>query len=265
MAKYLIDAKKDIDSLIYLDDNFSQLLNMGIKDFIYSKCSDFYIKLVVIIDKLGDNQKKELKKSNPIINSVIFSRNKYYAHKDTDYKIPQYSSRQEIINQMKKELEEVRTCCSTLLPEKITLDYVSHDKDLFRFVHKIDVDREDQLKDEKHPLRNKSVPIGDITMKAFNDVEEYNLIDPSKTHEYGSIVEEGLNFYEGLQNRQDFCIKTNVLFDTDMWCTINSENMEIMLKLQKIGFIDEFGICRIEDLSEETLKEAKKILDENKD
>lgn len=94
--------KKSIDSQIYFDDNFQQLLNMEIEDFVYSKRSDFYIELVVILDRLGSSKRKELKESNPIIESIIISRNKHYAHKDADCKVSQHPSRQEIISQTKK-------------------------------------------------------------------------------------------------------------------------------------------------------------------
>ena len=42
--------------------------------------------------------------------------------------------------------------------------------------------------------------------------------------DYGVIMECGLNFYEGLQNRQDACIRINVLFDKNIWCSLKNKS-----------------------------------------
>ena len=56
------------------------------------------------------------------------------------------------------------------------------------------------------------------------------------------MIENGINFYESLQNRQDACIKMNALYNLETWCSFEQENFAIIKKLQKAGAIDEFGI-----------------------
>lgn len=77
---------------------------------------------------------------------------------------------------------------------------------------------------------------------------------------YATIVDNGINSYEGLQNRQDFCIKTNALFDLNMWCEANKQIFEQIEKLKEIGFLDIFEIPHLEILKDtETLQKVISI------
>lgn len=56
------------------------------------------------------------------------------------------------------------------------------------------------------------------------------------------MVENGINFYEALQNRQDACIKNNVLYNLETWCSFNQESFSKIQKLKKAGALNEFDI-----------------------
>lgn len=49
---------------------------------------------------------------------------------------------------------------------------------------------------------------------------------------------------------QDSCIRTNVLFGLDMWCTINRDVVEELEELRKIGVIDKYNVPNFEALSD---------------
>lgn len=43
LARYLIDAKKNIDSIIFIDDNFEELSNINIYEEINKIQTEFYL------------------------------------------------------------------------------------------------------------------------------------------------------------------------------------------------------------------------------
>ncbi len=256
-ANYIISAKKDIDSLIYWNEQFEILPDIGGKSFVESKRRDFYVNLCNLLDKT-----KKKNRDDTIIKSISILRNKKYAHDDDDYIEQEFQTRDNLIIYMKKQLEYVRDYCADDLPEVLTLDYVSYDRMLFRLIHGINAGNEKELIDKKHPLRPKEVTTGTTCFKAFNDVEQIKTITPDNIHEYGVIMEDGLTNEEGLQNRQDSCIRMNILFGRDVWCRPNQKVMDLMKHLKETGFVDEYGIPHIEELSREELKEVKDIFDE---
>ena len=98
---------------------------------------------------------------------------------------------------------------------------------------------------KKYPLRDMFQDIKDgRTLKVFNDTEDIRKIENEHKSEYGVVVSNGLCFNEGVQERQDGCIKINVLFGGDIWCSVNRETMEDAEKLTKLGYFDEFGIIQ---------------------
>ena len=50
LARYLIDAKKSVDSIIFIEDNKPALLNIGIKNEIDHLRQEFYINCGAILD-----------------------------------------------------------------------------------------------------------------------------------------------------------------------------------------------------------------------
>jgi hypothetical protein len=262
LARYLIEAKKAVDSVIYIANNATSLTNIDLRDKVNSKRNAFYINCCVVLDKSFPLKKKELCNSDTIVQSLYYERDKNSAHKDENYKPKQYKTLLEIADDMKTQLSHVRDICNSFLPEGITLDFVSHDRELFRFVNGVTVEIEEAVNTAKYPLRNKDNNVSDgIVKKVFNDTEDIRDIEESERENFAVILENGINEYEGLQNRQDSCIKINVLFGLDMWCQINLKIQRDMNKLKDIGFINQFGIINPDAIDDSIiLKQVDEIL-----
>lgn len=177
-----------------------------------------------------------------MINAIYYERDKNNAHKDTNYKAKQYSSLDEIANEMIQQLKSVRNLCSENLPDVLTLNFVAFDSELFRIAHGVTMDLEEKISDEQHPLRKMPFPEG-IQKKEiplFNDTEELKNIPEDKRKEYGALLQMGICMEESLQRLQDGCIRINVLFDLDIWVTISEGNFQKQKHYRKIGLFDEF-------------------------
>ena len=69
LARYLIDAKKNIDSIIFINDNFEELSNIDIHEEIKKIQTEFYLNLCYILDDVYRNgKKKDICDKNSIIN-----------------------------------------------------------------------------------------------------------------------------------------------------------------------------------------------------
>ncbi len=213
------------------------MAKIGIREYAESKCMDFYINLVNLIDDVCKGQKSELRKNNPKIQSILTRRNKRYVHDDSDYLYEDPNSWDEIINGMKSELNEVKNVCSKGLPKVLTIDYVSYDRLLFRQIHKLDSDSEEEILSTKYPERNQSGIVSKITLRSFDDFRQIRGISKEDRSKYGVIVEGGLNELEGLQNRQDSCIKLNILAGTNMWCRPSKDFHIFFQNCVRSGFL----------------------------
>ena len=86
LARYLIDAKKNIDSLLFIQLNIDKLTNLNIKERFDKIQMEFYLKLCYILDDVFKKKKKPIIcSSNKIIKSIYDERDKNNAHKDKDY------------------------------------------------------------------------------------------------------------------------------------------------------------------------------------
>lgn len=233
VARYLIDAKKCIDSLLYIDNKFTDMSNLDLFEIIEGKIRHFYINLCIVFDNsFSIKEIKTLKKDDEIVNQIYYERDKNYAHKDVDYKKKAFTSRKSLIRKLKKELNYCLKVCEEKLPKCITLNYVSYDKNLFRFVNQISP----LLEQELNALFYGDENFTEGKMyKVFNDTE--NIKNVINKEEYAVIIKNGLTLKEGLQNRQDSCIKINVLHNQDMWCTISSECKNLLEEDEK-AFVD---------------------------
>lgn len=259
LARYLIDAKKNIDSLMYINDHLDELSNLDIKSKIYSIQTEFYIKLCVIFDDIYDKKKREICKGNAIIEDIYKERDKDKAHKDKNYIKPNYASISEMIDVMKKQILEVKSMCDKNLPDVLTLDFVSHDKELFRFIHGLTKDKEDEIRRQKYITTQKSID-GDIK-KVFDDTEDMKNIKEDEKRSYAVLMKDGINIYEGIQERQDACIKINVLFDDNIWIRFDKKSRMKIEELAKNGLIDSYGMpLRIEEMDENKLKMFNRIM-----
>ena len=224
LARYLIDAKKQVDSIVFIAENIERLSHIGIREEVDNNLRIFYISLRIIIDKSMDkSMKMKLKKTDKVLSEILYEVNKNYAHKDEDYVRNNEGSLHDLILRTKAHISHVKFLCREFLPEELTLDYVSHDRKLYRLIYCITSEGEENIKERAHPLYNKN--IGAPMTKCYNvffDTEDIKSVKEN-TDDYAVIVEDGINDFEGLQNRQDFCIKVNVLHNLNMWCSFNSK------------------------------------------
>lgn len=80
LARYLIDAKKKIDTLCFIRDFQNRLCNFNLREKIAWTCQQFYINCCVVLDKCFPKDKKKII-SDPIIARVYYERDKNAAQK----------------------------------------------------------------------------------------------------------------------------------------------------------------------------------------
>ncbi len=241
LARYLIDAKKNIDSLLFVQLNIEKLTYLNIKERFDKIQMEFYLKLCYILDDVFKKNKKQICSSNKVIKAIYDERDKNNAHKDKNYIPKNYQSWNEIITIMKEQIEEVRKVCFEKLPNVLTLDYVPHDKELFRFIHGINKEKEDQINNQKYTIYSNIENKTKINKKVFNDTEEIKTITDDERKDYAVLFKNGINFYEGIQERQDSCIKANVLFGLNVWCVF-TDVLKVIEKLREKGLINEYDM-----------------------
>ena len=262
-ARYFIDAKKCIDSVWYIAENGKYISNINLRKKIEALLREFYINCCVVLDET--HNKKILCQANPTIDRIYYERDKDKAHKDANYKPIKFSSLLELRDIMKNQLSTVHSNCSSVLPDNITLNYVPHDKELFRLVHTITAEKEEKIKEAKYPLYNKINPDSNdsqaIIRTVFHDTEDIRDIPDDHKEQYAVVIESGINMFEGLQERQDACIRFNVLFNENMWCSITDKDIEISMKLTNLGLLDIFSTPNLSVLNnKDALEEFYKII-----
>ena len=260
VARYLIDAKKNIDSIMYINKNIYELNNIDVSLKIRNVMQSFYLNLSYVLDEKYNtrDKKQSICKNNKIIESIYYERDKDKAHKDSNYKRTKYDSIEEIIESMKKQIFEVRKKCEDIIAKEVTLDFVPHDKELFRIVNGINREKEDKICRKKYFISD-SLNENNITRKIFYDTEE--LKENREKDKYAVIMKDGINIYEGIQERQDACIKVNVLNNTNIWVQFNSKSKKKIEKLIKTGLVNKYGIpLSYEEMSQEQWKVFTKII-----
>ena len=260
VARYLIDAKKNIDSIMYINKNIYELNNIDVNLKIRDVMRSFYLNLSYVLDEKYDTRDKKqcICRNNKIIESIYYERDKDKAHKDSNYQRTKYDSIEEIIETMKKQIFEVRKKCEDIIAKEVTLDFVPHDKELFRIVNGINREKEDKICRKKYFISD-SLNENNITRKIFYDTEE--LKENREKDKYAVIMKDGINIYEGTQERQDACIKVNVLNNTNIWVQFNSKSKKKIEKLIKTGLVNKYGIpLSYEEMSQEQWKVFTKII-----
>lgn len=216
IAGYLIESKKCVDSLMFIDEYIDSLKNLDLNNLIEEKVQKLYINLRVIYDKcLNNSEKTEFKDKDKIFKETFYHRDKKYAHKDDNYQKKEYQSRSELINDLKEKVIHCYKICKDKLPKEITLDFISYDRNLFRLIKNITPKKEEKIKQILYSNYSNSETSVIRELKAFNDIEDINQIE--NTNEYAVLIDNGINLYEGMQNRQDACIKINLLYNLNIW------------------------------------------------
>ena len=229
LARYLIDAKKCVDSLMYINENKSKIVNLDLKEIIDAKTRLYYINLYVIFDhSYSKKELKELKENNLQVKRIFYERDKNNAHKDIDYKKEHIKNMIELIEMLKKRLILCFDLCKST--KNITITFINYDRNLFRFINMISPELEKKINDMLY-LNNMNEKIKEFEL--FDDTEDIRSIGSSK--DYAILLKNGLNLKEGLQNRQDACIKINVLYNENIWVEINDSELEILNENEKLS------------------------------
>lgn len=267
LARYLIDAKKCVDSVLYIADNAEKLRYFGLKELVDEKRNTFYINCCAVIDHTiatKTKDKKDLCAQDSIAELLYRERDKNSAHKDEDYIPQEFDKLIQIAEQMKAQLIHIADRCKEYIPSHLTLDFVPHDKALFRAIHKILAEDEEKIRKTKHPLMaaDKSPFVQEgITKAILHDTLDLRTIPEEKRSEFAVVIEDGICFFEGIQERQDACIKINMLFNQNMWCSLDAKHIEMIQKLTELGVLDDFS--QIQDVTDPIiLARAKIIMDE---
>lgn len=234
LARYLIDAKKCVDSVLFIAENVKALSNLSLRDIVEDRQRKFYINVKVIYDKsVSKADQKTLKSTDIIYEETCKERDKNYAHKDDNYIQPDYESILEIANIMKERLRHCFKLCKDSLPDVLTLDFIDYDRDLYRFLNKIDTEKEEELLSLQHPLYGVKPTEEELknsfTRKVFNDTEDIKKIN--NPDDYAVIMKSGLTVREGIQEMQDACVRINVLTNQNMWVEPNMKVIEEMKKM----------------------------------
>lgn len=245
LAYYCIEAKKNIDSIIYIEDNKKLLSHISLKNRIDTTRNSFYISCCVVVDNVFKNnsKKKELKQENMIINRLFHERDKNSAHKDKNYEEVDYIDIKQIISEMKVQLETVVKVCSSKLPSNLTLTYVSHDRELFRLANGVTATMEQKIENTKYTPKKKNYEYSETSTKQIiNHFDELKNIPDNKKGDYVILIRNGINPEEGVQERQDSCILINQFYNENMWVNIDEDIFEIIKEMRKIGIMDRYGI-----------------------
>ena len=265
LARYIIDAKKCVDSIWYIADNVKLIANINLREKVDLILHNFYINVCTVLDNTFIKKKKELCAKDKIVERIYYERDKKYAHKDINYKPTPFNNFYELKDRLINQIVHVRNLCKQMLPKILTLDFVPHDKELFRFINGLTAEKEEEIKRKKYPLYNVPISNGEnlITKSVLHEVDELRGLTEEQKNEYCVVVENGLNTYEGIQLRQEGCIKINILTgNTNMWVSPIAKNLKKFQQLKHKGFIDQFEIPIMEKLLDpDNIKILNDILD----
>ena len=245
--------------MLFLVDYAEEVSVIDIREKVAETKRKFYINCCVVLDKCYPKDKKVICQ-NEIIDRIYYERDKNFAHKDEKYHAKQYESLDDIANDMKKQLLEVKSLCDDHLPEQLTVDFVAFDSGLYRLAKGITKEKEEEIFNRKFPLRNSlNIPPEEgIVKKVFSDTEDLRDIPEDSRSDYATLIRMGICMEESIQRLQDDCIRTNVLFDdTNMWVTTDLDKWK---ELRKAGLMDEFDIP-VMPKNEKELGNFMKMLD----
>lgn len=255
LANYLIEAKKSIDTIMFMNQNKDKLNNISYRDNLKKYLSDFHINCGIVLDnyiKASNEKKINICERNKLIRKVYYERDKNSAHKDANYEKSTYESLDSLIVDLKMKLDSIRNECQNFLPDVLTLDYIPYDKQLYRLMSGITSEKEHEINHRKYGDHYKEEI--ELSVPILDDVENHKFLKEEERANLSVIFKDGINFLEGLQERQDSAIRLNLSNGLDMWPRINQKVYNFCLELQKNGFMDEYGVLNFQGMSDPILK-----------
>jgi hypothetical protein len=216
-AYHLFLAEKALDSLLFIRDNALFLKNTDLHTLAEEKRRTFYIELRNVYNVAYKDKRRHLLKEDVIASETLYESDKRYAHSDMNYQNKETEMTWDTeIEKLKFRMNHCFNKCIEVLPENFTVFPIPYDKEKFRLLNGITPNKEEEFKKAIHPLYGKSQRnVTGKTYSVFNYIEEIPSID--NPDNYAVILEEGLTLFEGLQNRQEWAIKANILYDQKIW------------------------------------------------
>ncbi len=250
VSKYLISAKKDIDSIMFIEENIKDIPLAIRRDYVERIKDHFYINCCVVVDEfltqkniIRDKKlKTEWKEEHPIIKQIYYERDKNSAHIDETYKMKNYESFSKLIIEMKSQIRSIVNACAEILPNKLTINYFPHDKVLFRLINNVNNDEEQKINKSKYVDHKEGYAVGNLLKprRVVYDLKELRGLSEEEKQELAVLVEAGLNFYEAQQNLEDFYILINCIHNKNLW-TFDVENrVQVYKELKYSGIIDQY-------------------------
>jgi len=252
VVNYLIEAKRDVESIMYIKDNLFKIPSAIRMDYINRLKDHFYIKCVVVIDEYldqkgiknrkEDKQRTYWKDARPIIKKIYDERDCNSAHIDDKFILTSYETFQDLINTMIRQLKYIKKEIEEILPIKFKLKFYPHDKILFRLLRGVDAEKEEEIYKSKYIDHKEGYALGDLSQTRYvaYDIKELRSLSKDKIRELAVVVEAGLNFYEAQQNLENFYVLVNYIHDENLW-TFNIDNrLSDYEELKKLGLIDDY-------------------------
>ena len=244
----MIKSKECVDSLLFISANLPKLRNIDVRKEVEKNLREYYIELANLLTECGIKKSTHKKKREDIktVEELIFyERNKREAHRDDEYKSVDIGSIAKLAETLKEQITHVRELLNEHLPKKLTLDFVAHDRTLFRMVSGVTYEAEEKMKQARHPLYNADLgePM-DIVRTVLHSPEQLLRDKENLTKDNACVIlEAGINPEEGLQNRQRFCVSGNILFYTNRWWgPAKTIDKTIFIKTAKEIFKESFGV-----------------------
>lgn len=256
VSRYLLDAKKAVDTILYLSEYRERVSMLDLREKVREVRRKFYVNGCIVLDKSFPNAKKQICE-NSIIKAIYYERDKDSAHKDNNYVRKEYNSLAEMAEEMKMQIVEIREVCNDFLPYVLTLDFLVFDSELFRIANGVTREMETEIWNTKYPSHNsEDNSENGIIFNVFSDTEDIRYITDEQRSKYATILKCGICMEETLQHLQDGCIRVNVLYNENMWISINRESYNKILRLRELGLLNQFDLPKIP----KNKREAKRII-----
>jgi len=235
-AYHLFLAKKAVDSIMYIAENAYELSSFDLHSKTEEKRRTFYVELRNVYNACFKGNKYKALKADEIVKKTLYEADKRYAHSDSDYQVSSSEKNWDT------EIEKLRSffyhclhICKGGLPQEFKLNFVPYDKELFFLANGINRIKLEAIKKAIHPLYGKdNNETSSDSRKVFNYIEEIPSI--TNTNEYVTICDCGITFFEGLQNRQEWLIKTNILFGSNTWVSPKWKSIEEARRKEEESF-----------------------------
>jgi hypothetical protein len=236
-AYHLFLAKEALDSVMYIAENAYELSSFDLHTKNEEKRRTISLELRnVYAARFPFKQIKALRLSDEKIKNTFYEADKRYSHLDSNYHAsPSEKNWDAEIDKLKLFAYHCLHICKGGLPSVFEFDFIPYDKELFFLTNGITRTKLEDSKKAVHPMYGKhDNETPSESRKVFNYIEEIPSI--TNPNEYGTICDCGITLFEGLQNRQEWAIKTNILAGLNIWVSPKWKSIEEAKQREKESF-----------------------------